>query len=224
MFDKTMQIIAPHLCLGCGKIGALLCPSCRYDIVSEPFVGCTVCGTPTTGGICVKHRNPIDAAWIAGERDDVLARAIDAFKFERCKSAHRDLAEVLLETMPIVPADTVVTSIPTVRSHIRERGYDHAQLIAKAVAKRRGLPYKVLLQRDTSAKQRGANRKERFRQAKEAFTTLPVSIPAKILVIDDVVTTGATLHFAARLLKDGGAETVFVAAIAKQPLDQLGKI
>ena len=183
-----------------------------------------VCGTLTTGGICVKHRNPISAAWIAGERDDVLAHVIDVFKFERCKSAYRDLAEVLLETMPIVPADTVVTSVPTVRSHIRERGYDHALLIAKAVAKRRGLPYKRLLQRETSTRQRGASRKERFGQAKEAFTVLSVAIPPKILIIDDVVTTGATLHFAAKLLKDAGAETVFVAAIAKQPLDQLGKI
>lgn len=224
MFDKALQIIAPHLCLGCGKIGSLLCSSCRYDIVSEPFNGCMVCQRPTTSGICARHRSPIDSAWISGERDDVLARVIDAFKFERCKSAYRDLSEVLLETLPIIPVDTVVTSIPTVRSHIRERGYDHALLIAKAVAKRRRLPYKPLLRRQTNAKQRGANRKERFRQAEDAFAAIDMSVPAKVLIVDDVVTTGATLHFAAKLLKEAGAEEVIVAAIAKQPLDQTGKI
>jgi len=183
-----------------------------------------VCQVPTTSGICPKHRNPIDAAWIVGERDDVLARVIDAFKFERCKSAYQDLADVLTEVLPVTPKDAVVTSIPTVPSHIRERGYDHAQLIAKAIAKRRRLPYKALLRRETSTRQRGASRKERFRQAKEAFTVLPVTIPSKIIVIDDVITTGATLHFAAKLLKDAGADTIFAAAIAKQPLDQSGKI
>lgn len=224
MLDKALQILAPHLCLGCGKIGWLLCESCRYDIVSEPFSGCLVCRTPTVDGICLKHRNPIDAAWIVGERDEVLGKIIDAFKFERCQGAYVDLTKIILEILPILPDNVAVTSVPTVRAHVRERGYDHAQLIAVELARRRSLPYRALLQRQTNDRQRGAGRKDRFTQAERAFSARMKTVPEAVLLVDDVVTTGATLHFAAKALKDAGVETVFVAAIAKQPLDQTGKI
>ena len=118
----------------------------------------------------------------------------------------------------------MVVPVPTVRAHVRERGYDHALLIAKSIAARRGLGCKVLLGRRINTRQRGAGRRERFRQAGEAFTLRTTHIPAKVLLVDDVVTTGATLHFTAKILKDAGVQTVFAAVIAKQPLDQTGKI
>lgn len=224
MLDRALQILAPHLCFGCGKIGSLLCGSCRYDIVSEPFGGCIVCRAPTVEGICRTHRSPIDAAWVAGERDEVLGQLIDAFKFERCRSAYKDLAQVLLETLPILPKDTIITWVPTVRAHVRERGYDHARLIAAELAKRRSLPCQTLLRRQTNDRQRGAGRKDRFKQAERAFAVRSGDMPKSVLLVDDVVTTGATLHFAAKSLKEAGAEEIFVAAIAKQPLDQTRKI
>jgi len=224
MLDKALQIVAPHLCLGCGKIGPLLCESCRYDISEEPFGGCLVCTVPTVEGVCAKHRNPIDAAWVSGERDEALGRVIDAFKFERCRSAHKDLAKILLDVLPILPEGTIITSIPTVRAHVRERGYDHAKLIAAELAKQRNLPYRTLLHRQTNDRQRGAGRKERFKQAERAFTLKMTDVPDVVLLVDDVVTTGATLHFAAKLLKDAGVGALFVAALAKQPLDQTTKI
>lgn len=224
MLDKALQIVAPHLCLGCSKIGAILCESCIYDITNEPFNGCLTCRAPATSGICRRHRSPIDAAWISGERDEILGKVIDAFKFERCRSAHRDLAKIMAQTLPILPQEIVVTSVPTVRTHVRERGYDHAKLIANRVAKLRSLPYRALLHRQTNDRQRGAGRRERFEQAERAFSVRPVDMPEAVLLVDDVITTGATLHFAAKLLKDAGVHMVFVAAIAKQPLDQTGKI
>lgn len=224
MFDKALQIIAPHLCFGCGKIGSILCLSCKYDIVSEPYGGCIVCQTPSLNGICSKHRNYIDGAWMLGERNDVLEGVIDEFKFRRAYGAHRDLADALSEVLPVLPENTIVTSVPTVRAHIRERGYDHAALLARRAAKQVNLPYRQLLVRSTNTKQRGADRKERLRQAKVAFSPKAKQVPSVILLIDDVVTTGATLHFAAKTLKTAGAKIVFVAAVAKQPLDQTNKI
>lgn len=224
MFDKALQIIAPHLCFGCGKIGSILCLSCKYDIVSEPYGGCIVCRRPSLNGICSKHHNYIDGAWMLGERNDVLERVTDEFKFRRAYGAHRDLADALSQVLPVLPENTIVTSVPTVRAHIRERGYDHAALLARRTARQANLPYRQLLVRSTSTKQRGASRKERLRQAKVAFSPRTKQMPPVILLIDDVVTTGATLHFAAKTLKAAGAKIVFIAAVAKQPLDQTNKI
>lgn len=176
------------------------------------------------GGICVSHRSPIGGAWVAGERDAALARIIDAFKFERCRSAYRDMAVVLADILPVLPRDIVIASIPTVRAHVRERGYDHAELVAKEVARRCRRPYVRLLHRQTTTMQRGVGRKERFAQAEQAFGVRSSIVPDTILLIDDVITTGATLHFAAKALRDAGAKTIFVAALAIQPLDQTDKI
>lgn len=218
MLDKALQIVAPHLCFGCGKIGTALCPSCKYSIIDEQYSGCLYCGLPATNGVCKKHSKTINSAWIVGERDDILRKLIDAYKFERARSIHKDLADLLTEVLPALPDNIIVTAIPTIRAHIRERGYDHAELIAKSIATQRRVPYYRLLKRTTTTRQRGASRRQRHEQAKEAFITTNTTVPSTVLLVDDVVTTGATLHFAAKALKDSGVKTIFVAVVAKQPI------
>ncbi|HEU4716066.1 MAG TPA: phosphoribosyltransferase family protein [Candidatus Saccharimonadales bacterium] len=93
-------------------------------------------------------------------------------------------------------------------------------MIAKRLAKLQGVKAKSLLYRQTSTTQRGHGRKQRNRQAREAFGCAGnLSGTTTYLLIDDVITTGSTLHYAAKALKDAGAGDVWVAAIARQPLD-----
>jgi len=145
---------------------------------------------------------------------------IDHFKFERAKAAYKVAADLLLETIPELPAETIIVPIPTVRAHIRERGYDHTFLVAKRIAKQRHLKLSPVLKRKTATEQKGTDAKERDRQAKSAFRvegSLQPSIP--YLLIDDVVTTGSTLRYGAKALQRAGARDIWVAALAKQPLD-----
>ncbi len=223
MIETLLQILAPHYCCECGQIGTLLCDSCRYDIASEPYSGCIVCRVPAVGGICSEHRQFIDGAWVVGDRSDGLGRLIDKYKFERAKAAYSPLASLLDDVVPLLPG-AIVTTIPTVRSHVRARGYDHARLLARSFARRRNDAYQTLLIRQNNTKQRGASYRERIEQAKQAFVGLNVPKDAVVLLIDDVITTGATLHFGAKALKRAGAKTVYVAAVAKQPLDETKKI
>jgi predicted amidophosphoribosyltransferase len=119
-----------------------------------------------------------------------------------------------------LPEQTVVVPIPTVPSHIRERGYDHALLLAKIFAKSRGLKMRRLLYRKTSTRQREASRETRMIQAQQAFELRGrLELDRPHLIIDDVITTGATVEFAAKILKDAGVHEVWVAAVARQPLD-----
>ena len=221
MISKLLQIIAPHHCYGCNKTGVILCSNCKYDITSEPFSGCIVCRKPSTAGVCMACTNSFNKAWCVGERHDTLETIINAYKFDRLQSSYKILAELIDETMPVLPSNTLVVGIPTVPAHVRQRGYDHVDLIVKEFCKLRKLEKSPVLRRVTSTTQRGASRAQRLKHAKAAFEAkhaLDDALP--YLLIDDVVTTGATIEYAARALREAGATVVWVAVVARQPLDK----
>lgn len=220
MLEGALSFIAPHHCCGCDKIGGLLCDNCKYNINSEPKMFCIACCRPTGHmWLCNTCRVPYERAWVVGERDGVLQRLVGLYKFERAQSAHRDLGDLILGVLPELPADTVIIPVPTTSGRIRERGYDHMLLIAKYVAKVRGLECKQLVRRKTDTKQRQSTAKQRAIQAKRAFVVHDrIDAHRPYLLIDDVVTTGATIKYAARALRDAGAKHVWVAVIARQTL------
>lgn len=221
MMDKTLSFIAPHLCFGCNKLGNLLCDNCKYDIVNDIFQHCLGCGQLASAatGICGECHLPYSRAWCIGERIGVLGKLIDAYKFERTYAAHKIFAELLAVILPELPENVVIVSIPTVAAHIRQRGYDHTRQIAKVLAKRTGRRLASPLIRATTTKQRDASRAVRIAQAKHAFKVKTIDANTCYLLVDDVVTTGATVKYAAKTLRDAGAKDVWVAAIARQPLD-----
>lgn len=220
MVERGLQIIAPHPCFGCGKVGAILCDDCKYDITHEPFVGCILCGKPNAFGICRIHDSPIDRAFTIGTRSGVLEDVINQLKFHRVKGAARPLAELLHEQLPSFSENVEIVPIPTVRSHVRQRGYDQVELIVQHFASLRTMPVCHYLERMTNATQHVVGKDERLVQAEKAFSLKECEgIYGKtVLLIDDIVTTGATLQSAATLLKNAGA-TVWVATLAYQPLD-----
>jgi len=220
MLDILLSFVAPHRCCGCDKIGTLLCDNCKYNIISEPKMVCIVCHRPTIGTwLCNSCRMPYERVWVVSEREGVLQRLIGLYKFERAKSAYKALGDLLLATLPELPIDTVIVPVPTTPSRIRERGYDHMLLIAKYAARVRRLKCEQLISRKTNTKQRQATAGQRAVQAKQAFSVndkLDKTIP--YLLIDDVITTGATVRYASQALRDAGAKHVWLAIIARQAL------
>lgn len=218
MLDKVLTYLAPHPCFGCEKWGQPLCDNCKYNIESEPFLGCIACGSPAgRQGVCGSCRF-YQKAWCVGARHEILEQLIDAYKFERMQAAHLPLSGLLAAVTPVLPPETIIVPIPTIRRHVRQRGYDHTRMIAKRLAGLKQVAYGPILERKNQSVQRGATRAERVHQAKEAFIVreaLPADRP--YLIVDDVVTTGATLRYAAKALHDAGAQHVWVAAIARQP-------
>lgn len=159
---------------------------------------------------------PYQKAWCVGERAETLQLLVDDFKFNNAKAAYKPLAGLLDATLPVLPETTKIIPIPTVSAHIRQRGYDHAWLIARHLAQLRGLKVTTsILRRVANTTQRGNTRQNRQLQAASAFTcqtSLDPSIP--YLVIDDVTTTGATLRYAAQALRAAGATSVWVAVVS----------
>jgi predicted amidophosphoribosyltransferase len=109
----------------------------------------------------------------------------------------------------------VVTWAPTSAARHRERGFDQARLLARVVARRLHRPCRSLLTRAPGAPQTGRPRHERVEGPQFATTRRP---PRRVLVIDDVITTGATMIAAARALKAAGAVQVIAGAAARTPL------
>jgi len=222
MIEVILQQVAPHLCFGCGKTGTPLCNNCKYYITSEPFSGCVLCGNVTTEDVCAQHDAPICKAWVVAERRTVLKRIIDAYKFENVKAAATTLVDLIDSRLPLLPAGTVIVPIPTAPSHIRQRGYDHIDILARLLAKRRAMPIARLLQRTSNATQHRLNKAERQHEAGGAFHISEVATinpDTPLLLLDDIITTGSTISSAARVLADAGAKTIFVATLAYQPLD-----
>ena len=111
------------------------------------------------------------------------------------------------------PAPIAVTWVPTTPGRRRDRGYDQSYLLARATARRLGLPCRRLLRRSGHAQQ-GLD--AAARRSGPDMSALR-SVPGPVLVVDDVVTTGATFAAAASVLKAAGAPEVYAAALAFSP-------
>lgn len=219
MIDNMLAVVAPHLCSGCGKVGTTFCDRCKYDIKETAFSQCLLCGRASEAGICTSHGTAYSQAWIVGERQGGLQRLVGGYKFQNVKAAARSLAELLDERLLPLPADTVVVPIPTAPAHIRERGYDHMLLVARHFALLRDLTLSQIVGRNNMATQHHSNRQDRIVQAQSAFRIVGEVSSVPYLLLDDVVTTGSTIAEASRVLKEAGAQTVWVGAIARQPQD-----
>lgn len=182
---------------------------------------CLVCDGLTAGAsnICGQCTPPYSRAWCGGVKSAELEKLIMQYKFHRNREAAICLAELLADSTPPLPPDCVVTWVPTIRRHVRLRGYDHAKLIAAVFARRKGLVAEPTLRRLANTVQRGASKRLRRQQAEAAFVS-PLIEPATYVLIDDVYTTGATLYYAAKKLREAGAQDVWVAVGARQPLEK----
>ena len=115
----------------------------------------------------------------------------------------------------VTTAADVVTWAPTTPARLRGRGFDQARLLARAVASRGGLPCRRLLRRAAGPAQTG--RDAAARRMGPVFAAARPVTGRRVLLVDDVVTTGATVAAAARALREAGAAEVHVVAAARTP-------
>ena len=224
MIDKALDWFIPHICSSCGQVGSLMCLSCEDDIIEQSFDCCLLCLKPCYGNnLCRRCRPTVayEAAYAVGWRHESLKTLINNYKFERAQAGAAMLADLLDRRLPVLPSDTVVSYIPTIPAHIRQRGFDHMKLIADGLAHRRRLESMPLLTRQSYAVQHGASRQQRLKQAQEAFRPIDKTVEGPILLIDDIFTTGATVVSAGQVLRTQFKKPLILAIIARQPLDDL---
>lgn len=154
---------------------------------------------------------------IALLRYDGPARPLVArIKYRNHRLAVDWLADALALRLTGVGAD-VVTWAPTSPGHRRRRGFDHGEVLARAVARRLGLPARPLLRRLDEVAQTGRPAHERREHAPCFALRARLAPGTRVILVDDVVTTGATLRSAADTLRRPAGATVLVAAAARTP-------
>ncbi len=187
------------------------------DISPNLISRCFLCAKQTkdyaTCGKCIR-KSPIKNVWVATDYEGTIKELLHGFKYERERASAVELAEIINRALPYLGHDTVVTHVPTASSRVRARGYDHSRLIAKELTKLRRLKHKTLLGRLGQSQQMGATRKQRLAQTKASYIATKKLNKASVLLVDDVLTTGATLSEAAKELKKAGANEVFAVVVA----------
>ena len=204
-------------CLVCGEAGEDgrdLCRAC-HDGLPWQGMACTQCALPQaqdgTCAACRQRPPPLDAAHAVFDYAFPLDRLLPRLKFHRDFAAGRVLAQCMAERFAALPRPAAILPVPLHPSRLRRRGYDQALELARPLARALKLPLSTgLLQRRraTSAQSR-LDAAARQRNLHGAFQlTAAAAVPAHVVLLDDVMTTGATLHAAAQALRCAGAQRV----------------
>jgi len=218
-----LDLLFPPHCPACGESSqpgadSPFCAVCHEALLPVP-PGCRRCGRPGPDdpcGACLASPPAFDAVRAGGLFGGPLADAVHAFKYRSRPALAAPLAGWLCRRVGVAPG-AVVVSVPLARGRRRERGYDQAALLADALAhatgaeRRRGALRRV---RET-APQVGRDRTARARNVAGAFAAAAGVADRDVVLVDDVVTTGATADACARALKAAGARTVSVLALAR---------
>ena len=211
--EQIFKLLAPHQCLACGREGPMLCAWCKPEAFAPLPERCYRCHKLSADSkVCESCRkfSRLAHVWVAAEYEGWAKQLLRAYKFERAKDVAELLAEKMDITFPYLRPDTIVTHVPTATSRVRERGYDHAAELAKAFASRRDFKFRPLLRRIGQSRQVGAKRQQRLSQLETAFRLRNGETVngESILLIDDIVTTGASVSACAKILKAAGAKQI----------------
>jgi ComF family protein len=228
---EATRIVLHSPCVSCGgelpwrARTASCCARCWRSLPRLASPRCRSCALPIVGAggtftciACSADPLPVDWCDAWGEYRGSLERVLHALKFARHDFFAAPLAELLQETLASrgdVAFDAIVP-VPMHRAKQRRRGYNQAELLARALAKRIGVPCELLLEKrgDTHAQSK-LTRSQRAGNVRDAFTASPRASGKRILVVDDVCTTGETLRACAAALARAAAERICAIAVAK---------
>ncbi len=222
-----LSLFLPRTCVICSAplslAGALrsvpLCEACDRELVGLPAPRCPLCGRPIAGlaGPCLDCRrwpHAFDEAFPLFDFHGGAGILIAAFKFGGRRSLASWFALRLGAAISERWPDRVIVPVPPRKAVVAERGWDHVALVAKGL---RTMGFRIAnpLCRAPSLQQKHLGLAERRSNAARAYALAPeANVPAEIVLLDDVFTSGSTADACSRALKGGGARAVAFVAIA----------
>lgn len=149
-----------------------------------------------------------------------LGALIRRIKFDGARAGLDEVAALMAACLPSLPDTVRIVPIPTIARHRRLRGFDHTERIARELSRLTQASVVRHIVRKHNSVQVGASKSIREKQARSAYEVKGVVDPGLMyLLLDDVVTTGASMREAAKVLRSGGAETIWAVCLAREALD-----
>lgn len=229
-----LDMLYPRMCAGCGKLVAPepghFCWDCQSKIVYVQSPFCSICGDPVEGRVdgsfvcyaCSESTPFFDRARSAVRYRGVMQDVLQEFKYREGLWMRPDLVRILAAcaaTHYDVDEIDAVTFVPLYPARHRQRGYNQAEALADLLAKaiRKPLLKYGLARVKPTQTQTHLTARDRATNVKGAFKTRWLSRlkGRRILLVDDVMTTGATVNECSRVLKAGGAARVLVVTVAR---------
>lgn len=234
-FSDCADLLLPRACALCervllrGEYG--FCDPCFDDLPGRTAARCPICGLPAAGAAspaapagchaCRRHPPAFDATTVLADYAPPLDHLVTALKFRRQLALARALGEALSRLLAAAPTDrsVLVTAVPLGRQRLLERGFNQSQLVAQVLARRLGLaaPRLLLRRRRDTPPQAGLSLDNRQQNLRDAFECVAEVEGRIVWLVDDVMTTGATLDACARALKQAGAAGVTNIVAARTP-------
>ena len=220
-----LDCLFPRICVGCGRIGEYICAECAAHL---PFLYgplCPHCGQPQASGMlcssCASTLSSLSSVRSIFRFEGTVRNAVHALKYHNLRAIAPTLAANLAgDATEITAMADLLVPVPLHPQRERLRGYNQSELLAREVGVVTGVPLSARSLRRNKAsvsQARSRNLEERRRNVADAFTCADESVSDKrILLIDDVCTTGATLEACAAALRAAGASAVSGLTVARE--------
>ncbi len=216
---SIVDLIFPKICVGCGREGEYICSICQARM-QKPVLICPMCGKQSLDGWVhprCKRPEGIDRLIIGLEYHGVVQSCLKKVKYK----SSWDIVEYLFTLADFEPAyDSIVVDVPMWRGKERERGFNQASVLSSLFAKKYQLPnISALVRVKSTSPMFGLSKQERQVNIKGAFGVIDdaktMLVDQKVVLVDDVWTTGSTMRECAQALKRVGAREICALALAK---------
>lgn len=221
-----LSFLFPPFCAGCGAVGNHFCSNCKTALKTKKGESCFYCGRRSVLGLthtaCIKRRG-VDG-WVATYKyNSSFKKMLIGAKYKRAFL----VLESFLKQDGVSSYKTiwrwkklfnpVIVPVPLYARRLDERGFNQSSIIGQHLSSRTGIEYEELIvrEKDTQHLAQMKDPTERKREIHNAFRYIGKKTPQSAIIVDDVVTTGATIGACARVLKEVGVKNVLAFSLAK---------
>jgi ComF family protein len=224
----VVGLIYPVYCGGCGRRGESFCSSCTDTLIAiDEGVVCPLCGKPVGSavvcGACIVEKRHFDRACFGFSYEGPMREALHAFKFQARKDVGRTLVRLLTGKIESFARDfDVIVPLPVTEKRLKARGFNQSFVISEEISEIAGKPidYSTLVKIRETLDQHSLSKKERKKNVAGAFALKGAAgrlEGKRLLLVDDLFTTGNTASEAARTLKRARPESILSFSLARTP-------